>query len=106
MTLKERNDAIETLWREKCLPILQGKGKDYSGIEDAYANFKCTAADLKLPPRKVLWIFLKKHLDAIRNAIVENPDNPTREGESFESSCFDAINYISILAAWPKEEQP
>ena len=100
MTLDERNEAIAEIFQD-CSKILESKGRDYSGEEDAYRNFSKVASSLGLPPRQVLLVYLSKHLDAIFNAVKENPYTPKRVAESFEQSCLDAINYLAILAAWP-----
>ena len=100
MTLKERNDKIEEFFNS-CKEILTSKGLDYASKTDAYANFTDTANVTKFPPRKILLVLLHKHMRAIYNAVDSNPDNPTRNAESFVESCRDAVNYLSILAVWP-----
>lgn len=69
------------------------KGKEYAGSDDRLANFKRLGADLGMDPRAVLWVYLTKHLDAIRSYL--------RRGhvlsEPIEGRIDDAILYLVLL---------
>jgi hypothetical protein len=101
MTQVERADYINKFLGEKCFVLMSTKGKEYSlsGI-DVNNNFKRLAAELDIAPSQVLWIFLKKHLDAILNFIT-HPDTPL--SEPIEGRIADAVNYLLILASLIKE---
>jgi hypothetical protein len=74
--------------------IRMSKGINYSGKEDYLKNFKTIGEELNISPEKVLWIYLRKHLDAIRSYIKEEYVDDT---ETIESRIYDAINYLLLL---------
>lgn len=78
------------------------KGKEYSrNEEDVNSNFKRLSAETGINSKQVLYIYLKKHLDAITYFIKENKV----ESEIIESRIADAINYLFILASLIEEEK-
>lgn len=78
----------------RAMDILQKKGTEYSRDEDALANFKRLGQDLNIPPEKVLWIYLAKHLDAILFFVEHGKEVST---ETIEDRIIDASNYLSLL---------
>ena len=101
MTQKERDAFIKHFFEEYCVKVYQTKGKEYSRSEDdVNSNFKRLASELNLGSKKVLYIYLKKHLDAITNYINQGQV----ESEPIESRIGDAINYLFILASLIEEE--
>lgn len=94
MTPQEFDQIREELGM-KCDEILATKGTEYTrGEDDRLSNFKRLAAELDIPPEKVLWVFLKKHLDTLNYAVCHNFDV---ESERFESRIVDARNYLDLL---------
>lgn len=101
MTHAERAAFIKNFFETECVSLLNAKGKEYSrGEDDANSNFKRLGKELNLEPRKVLFVYLKKHLDAITYYIA----NGKTESEAIETRIADAINYLYILASLIKEE--
>lgn len=45
--------------------IFIDKGGEYSGEEDRFRNFKELGKELGIDPKKILWIYLRKHMDSI-----------------------------------------
>ncbi len=74
--------------------IRMSKGINYSGKEDYLRNFKSIGEELGIPPEKVLWIYLRKHLDAICSYVRGEYVDDT---ETIESRIYDAINYLLLL---------
>lgn len=95
MTLEERNKMIETMF-DSCKKALNRKGRDYSVDGDANAEWSEEAADIKSTPEKVIWIHLKKHLIAIRNAV----NGETMQGDVLREHCQDAANYLFLLCTF------
>lgn len=71
--------------------------KEYAhGEEDnVFNNFARLAKDLNLDQKKVLWIYLRKHLDGILAAI----NGHMSQREPVSGRIMDAIVYLSLLGA-------
>jgi hypothetical protein len=96
MNIETRNELFVGLLKE-CSDILNSKGLDYAGDEDANRNFKAVGQALGLTPFQTWAVYFNKHVDAVNNAIKSNPENPKRRAESVEESLKDIINYAGIL---------
>src|SRR5438874_13156479 len=102
MTQSERAEFIQNFYNLHCVKLMVTKGKEYSlSGNDVNSNFKRTGADIGLNPKIVLYIFMKKHFDAITNYIKTNKI----ESEAIESRIADLINYGFILASLIEEER-
>jgi len=77
--------------------IRERKRPDYTlGSENVLRNFDTISEDLQLPPEKIVWIYMKKHLDAI----LSNINNPYYEAsEPINTRFADTFNYILLLYA-------
>lgn len=95
MNLEQRNKIIREFFENRCISILESKGKaSASGSEDANKNFKDGAlAEKGIDSVDVWWIYFYKHIARLRNYIV------TREkaGEDLEETLADIVNYACIL---------
>ena len=96
MTLQERSELFEDICRD-CQSILNGKGEDYAGNDDANRNFKQVGYTLGLTQFQTWAVYFNKHVDAVNNAIKKNPDYPERKAESIRESLHDIINYAVIM---------
>ena len=74
--------------------LLSSKGIEYSGKEDRFNNFNKLGTELNLTPEKILWIYLKKHLDGILSYI----NGEYTGGEPIMGRINDARNYLALLA--------
>jgi hypothetical protein len=81
--------------------IGQTKAKEYSRSGDRLDNFKRLGKELDLDPKKVLWVYLKKHLDSIASYI--------RSGmvlsEPIEDRIKDARVYLALLRGLVEEDK-
>ncbi len=90
-------DDFDKLFTEMCAAereLLYTKGAEYSGKEDRLLNFKRLAKDLNLDPKQILWVYLSKHMDAIRSYVATNETHST---EPIEGRIHDARNYLALL---------
>jgi hypothetical protein len=102
MTQNQRVEFIQRFFNERCVELMATKGKEYSlSNEDVNQNFKVTGKDINIGPKKILYIFAKKHWDAITNYI----KTEKVESETIESRIADIINYMFILASLIEEER-
>jgi hypothetical protein len=69
------------------------KGEEYSGEDDALANFKRTGKAQDLLPMKVWAVFASKHYDAI-NSFIRNGKTLS---EPIEGRIDDLIMYLLLL---------
>ena len=104
MQIETRQKTLEELF-ESCLAIGKAKGKDYSGEEDALANFKQNAEALGMTKYQTWAIYFKKHIDAITNSIKSNPENPQVESEPLSERIKDVIVYAGLLHCLLKEDR-
>ena len=86
-----------------CKTLLSQKGDDYSGREDRLLNFKRLGKELNLPPRQVLWVYFRKHLDAITSYV---RDGKLESCEDLRSRVLDAVNYLVLLECLRLDEGP
>ena len=85
MLAKMHNQEVETC---------QTKGREYSGDDDSLDNFKRLSFELDETPEKILWVYLKKHLDAIVSYIREGKTYST---ETIQSRIMDSRLYLALL---------
>ena len=79
---------------------MSSKGISYSGLEDKLENFKRGASLTGSEPKKVLFIYLMKHIDSISSFV----RNEYKDSEKIESRIMDVINYMFLLYALLIEE--
>ena len=73
--------------------ISRTKGIEYAGEVDRLANFRRLGLELDLDPEHVLWVYLTKHLDAIRSYLRAH----VVLSEPIEGRIDDAILYLILL---------
>lgn len=96
----DRYDKLEQVLLDDVRAMGQAKAADYAADDDRLANFKRLAADLTsaerpIEPTDVLWIYLRKHLDAIRTYIAHRGEN--EQSEPIRGRIVDAIAYLALL---------
>jgi hypothetical protein len=77
------------------------KGKEYTQGKDRLDNFKRIAQEVDTTPEKVLWVYLKKHLDSIAYYVKYGK----LESETLESRVVDARTYLSLLLGLQRERE-
>lgn len=82
------------------LEINRTKGHDYSGDDDAFANFKRNGELLNLDPTKVWGVYFMKHIDAIQTYIREGEV----QSEAIEGRIDDAVLYLLLLRGMLQEK--
>ena len=103
-------DEFDAFWEQMTGQegqLLDQKGKEYSGTEDRFRNFKRLSAELGISAEKVTWIYLKKHLDSILSFInhIEEPHYVSSLSEPIMTRCQDARNYLALLAGMIHEKE-
>ena len=77
--------------------IMGTKGMEYTQGDlktDRLSNFYRIAEELKIDPKMVLWVYLKKHLDSIACYIKNGKEYSE---EKIEGRIHDARNYLVLL---------
>lgn len=77
------------------------KGKEYTQDGERLKNFKDLASDLGISPESVCFIFLKKHIDAIKSFVKFKEVY----SEPIEGRIDDAILYLILLKALISENE-
>lgn len=93
MTHEKFTLLIEELDKQGASTLAQ-KNKRYSSKNDALLNFKNGAEISGNTMAQTCWMYLTKHLAALRKMVQE--DNFTNR-EDFLEKCQDSINYIRFL---------
>ncbi len=102
MSNKELYDLMSKTFDEAKM-IAKSKGEDYTkGSLDALANFKEGGEDVSIEAKKVCWIFMNKHYQAITNYVKTGGKS---ESEPFEMRIKDMINYLVLLLALDVEQK-
>lgn len=99
MTHVELMQIIEQMHEEE-LVVARTKGKEYTQV-DRLDNFKRIAQEIGISPKKVLWVYLKKHLDAINHYIVEEETL----SEHIFGRIMDARGYLALLRCLIHDEK-
>jgi hypothetical protein len=92
MTFPEFEQLMEQTF-DNLRGLCNTKGKEYAHDADRFANFKRLSAELQLAPDKVLWVYLKKHLDSI----VHHINTKESLSEPIDGRIDDAVNYLLLL---------
>ena len=100
MTLNEFEEFYDELMEIE-ERLLRSKGIEYSGKEDRFSNFNKLGKELQFPPEKIVWIYLKKHLDGILSYI----NGEYTGSEPIIGRIHDARNYLALLAGMIKEKE-
>lgn len=95
MTHEKFTQLIEELDKQGASTLAQ-KNKRYSSKNDALLNFKNGAEISGNTMAQTCWMYLTKHLAALRKMVQE--DNFTNR-DDFLEKCQDSINYIRFLWA-------
>lgn len=102
MTNKDFYELMDKTFND-CLELARIKGADYTkGSQDALANFKEGGLSIGIDPKRVNWIFMNKHYQAITNYIKTDGKS---QSEPIEERIKDMINYLVLLHGLIVEEQ-
>lgn len=80
--------AAESLVREQAQ-------KEYAGGDNSFGNFVRLGKKLGMPPEKILWVYVTKHLDGILSYI----NGHRSQRESVRGRIKDARTYLDLLDA-------
>jgi len=85
------------------MELMRVKGKEYTvSDEDKLKNFKSIGDRLKCEPEFVATVYLLKHMDSVRNFILEGVE---ASDEPIEGRLRDIRNYCLLLGALIKEKR-
>jgi hypothetical protein len=100
MTTAEFNKVLDFAWN-KILFLRNSGQKEYAHDEDnVFANFERVGASLDLDRKKVLMVYLLKHLDGI-NAYIKGHKS---QREGVDGRIGDALVYLLLLLGMVVEE--
>ena len=102
--MKTRKDVAELMDRvfKDCQGTREQGQKEYAHDEqNALANFERTGKDLGIPREKVLWIFMKKHLDGVLAWI----NGHRSQREDVRGRIKDVIVYLILLWAMVEDDE-
>ena len=85
------------------LDLMEKKGIEYTvSDDDKLANFKSIGERLKCKPEFVAMVYLLKHMDSVRNYVLQGTE---ASNEPIEGRLRDIRNYCLLLGALIKERK-
>jgi len=103
MNYERRNEVCKKFF-EECMDMGGTKGVEYTRDDDALSNFTGVAEDLGiLNPFQVIYVYAKKHWDAIRNFAKHGK---VFSNEGIRGRLVDMAVYCALMACWLEEEAP
>ena len=85
------------------MQLMKVKGQEYTvSDEDKLKNFKSIGDRLKCKPEFVAMVYLLKHMDSVRNYVLEGVE---ASDESIEGRLRDIRNYCLLLGALIEERK-
>ncbi len=100
MNIEERNAKLNEFFDE-CKAILISKGKDYNPTNIAFDDLNEAAKDIDRGPIQVLWVYMSKHISAIRSFVRKG----NVASEPIRSRLMDAANYCAMMAVLQDSEK-
>ena len=83
--------------------LMSTKGVEYTeGIDSRFRNFEVIAAELETTPERILWVYVRKHLQAIVYYLKQDKE---ASDEKIISRIQDVRNYLLLLSAMIIERQ-
>lgn len=96
---------------ETRMEIMNTKGKEYSGTEDKFANFKRLATMQELPAESIWLTYFTKHMDSLTSFIRRRNKGEgvmsieATLSEPIEGRIDDMQNYLDILRGMIQEQR-
>ena len=91
---------------EDIIHLSTSKGEEYSGNEDALANFKRNAERMGLDPLQVWFVYTAKHFDSVSTYIKDIANKKVRNySEPISGRADDLIVYFLIFKALVQERE-
>ena len=100
MLWQEQKDHFEKVVSEM-RDLLNNKGREYAGDDDALNNFK-TGTDIGITPLQKSWVFTEKHISSIKSYIKNGKEFSS---EPIEGRILDAMNYLFLISCLVKENK-
>lgn len=101
MTSPEFIGLFESILKNQ-IEVTAAAQKEYARPENVFDNFDRLSVDMEMDRKKVLYVYMKKHLDAIRKFILD-PANNIRE--PIEGRIGDVIVYLVLLQGMILDER-
>lgn len=73
------------------------KGRDYSGEDECFSNFRRHAAELGLEPQQIWAVYASKHWDAVMTYVREGQNDHYKPSEPIAGRIDDLILYLFML---------
>ncbi len=101
----EQFKKITEKFIEDTLLIMTGKGEEYAGTEDRFANFRRGAQNLGISKEAVLLTYAAKHWDSICQWVRTGCGKDRPSGEPIRGRIADLVNYLLLLNAMASENE-
>lgn len=91
MTVKDQFAHVQEFFAQG-LAIIAQKGQDYAPENIAMIDVFYAAAEMGLRPQQVLWVYVRKHLTALRAWLAHGAVS-----EGTRSRLLDVANYMAMI---------
>lgn len=92
MTVKDQFSHVQNFFADG-LKIIADKGRDYAPENIAMIDVFYAAAEMGIRPQQVLWIYVRKHLTALRAWM----QHGSVHSEAVHSRLLDVANYMAMI---------
>lgn len=99
--IKSELDNVMALVIKEIQYLRSAGQKEYAGGENAFGNFERLSDQLQLNRKKVLWVYLMKHIDGV----VSYLNGHISQREPVERRINDIIVYLILLRGMIQEDQ-
>lgn len=96
----EQFDNFQAELLAEVVEMKNTKGKEYANSESRFANFDRLSKELVLTNTQIAWVYVTKHLDAIKSRI---RTQETYSTEPIRGRIVDAITYLTLIAGMIQE---
>jgi len=90
-------DTIKNVTFSRVTQLLGTKGNEYSSDNNRVENFNDGSAIEDLPPERILWFFMLKHIISVRKFVNELDTEGRRPYNQWVEKIDDIIAYLIIL---------
>lgn len=94
MNVVDGLDEVSARFLTQCVDVLKMKNRDYTGgSTDRLSGLKDIATETGVSVRQVLWIYVRKHLDALKRYCRDGK----LDSEGITTRLIDIVNYMVLI---------
>ena len=106
MRLEKLQETMEEQYR-RCKDVLLKKSREYTGgSDDKLEHFRAAAALMGVTPEAALMGMMSKHLVSVADMCMDQRGSAAYDIDQWEEKITDSMNYLFLLKAIIREDNP